>query len=240
VTPLDVSVVLPAHNEAQLLAASVEELAKGLLDRGKAFELIVVENGSTDDTLAIANRAARDIEQVRVVALPVADYGRAMARGFSEAAAPAVVLFDVDYFDLSFLDEAVALLEGGNAGIVLASKRAPGAEDRRPLIRRVLTAAFTAAMQTLLTLPVSDAHGMKAISRERCASLIAQSVMGGSLFDVELVMRASRAGVPIVELPAHVEERRPPRTPLSRRSLESAIGLLRLRAIMRREAALGR
>jgi len=232
-----VSVVLPAHNEAELLRPSVDEIVKGLLERGEDFEVVVVENGSRDDTLEIARRAAGEIEQLRVVALPDADYGRAIARGFSEARAPVVVLFDVDYFDLQFLDEAVGILGDGRTGIVLASKRAPGSEDRRPLPRRLLTAAFTAAMRGLLRLPVTDAHGMKAISAVRCEQLVRAAVMGGSLFDVELVARASRAGIPIVELPARVEERRPPRTPLGRRSLESAVGLLRLRLLIDRESA---
>ncbi|MDA8037616.1 MAG: glycosyltransferase family 2 protein [Actinomycetota bacterium] len=233
-TPL-VSVVLPAHNEADLLEQSVAELVKGLSDRGEPFELIIVENGSSDTTAALARRLEADLCGVRALSLPVADYGRAVARGFEEAAAPAIVLFDVDYFDLGFLDEALRTLRDGTAGIVLASKRAPGADDRRPARRRLLTAGFTAAMRLLLGIPVSDAHGMKAISKEHCAPLVGRCSMGGSLFDVELVLRASRAGVPIIELPAQVSERRPPRTPLTRRSLESAVGLLKLRKLIRRE-----
>lgn len=232
----EVSVILPAHNEEALLRTSLDDIVKGLLERGRLFEVIVVENGSSDATLELARRAASELERVRVVSLAAADYGRAIARGFTEALAPVVVLFDVDYFDLHFLDEAVAMVREGKAAIVLASKRAPGAEDLRPVMRRFLTAGFTTAMRTLLRLPVTDAHGMKALSREVCAPLAKACSMGGPLFDVELVVRASRAGVPIVELPARVRERRPPRTPVLQRSIESAVGLLRLRRLMKKGA----
>ena len=50
---------------------------------------------------------------------------------------------------------------------MLASKRAPGALDRRPVARRILTAGFTAATRRLLGLNVTDAHGIKAMDRDR-------------------------------------------------------------------------
>lgn len=121
-----VSVVLPAHNEADLLEQSVSELVKGLSDRGQPFELIIVENGSSDATPAIARRLEAELGGVRALSLPMADYGRAIARGFEEAAAPAIVLFDVDYFDLGFLDGALRALTDEPVGVVLASKRARG------------------------------------------------------------------------------------------------------------------
>lgn len=229
-----VSVVLPAHNEAELLGDTLTELTKGLGARGEPYELLVVENGSSDDTRAIAQRAADDDASVRLLTLEAADYGRAVRTGFVEAAAPVAVLFDVDYVDLGFLDEALGLIADGRAGIVLASKRAPGAEDRRPVVRRFLTAGFTAAMRRLLSLPVTDAHGIKAISTERIAPVLEICEMDGPLFDVELVARASKAGISILELPARVEERRPPRTSVLRRSAQSAVGLLVLRRSLRR------
>jgi glycosyltransferase involved in cell wall biosynthesis len=231
-----VSVVLPAHNESALLEAVVTEIVRGLEERQLDHEIMVVENGSSDGTAAIARKLASSFGSVRALALEQADYGRAIATGIEQATAQVVVLFDVDYFDLHFLDEAVAMVREGKAAIVLASKRAPGAEDLRPVMRRFLTAGFTTAMRTLLRLPVTDAHGMKALSREVCAPLAKACSMGGPLFDVELVVRASRAGVPIVELPARVRERRPPRTPVLQRSIESAVGLLRLRRLMKKGA----
>jgi len=229
------SVVLPAHNEVDLLESSVRDLVKAMRDRGEAFEVVIVENGSTDGTLALAQRIQAEKSEVRVVTLPVADYGAAVARGFDEATAPVVVHFDVDYVDLGFLEKALALIDAGAAGIVLASKRAPGAKDRRPPLRRLLTAGFTLAMRVLLQMPVSDAHGMKVLSRLQCAQAARESTMTGSLWDVELVLRASRAGVRVAELPAEVAELRPPRTPVWQRSIESGAGLIRLRVLLWRE-----
>jgi hypothetical protein len=146
-----------------------------------------------------------------------------------------VVHFDVDYVDVGFLEKGEAIVESGAAGIVLASKRMPGSTDRRPAGRRLLTAGFTFAMRLLLQLPVTDAHGIKVLSRAQCAEAARACRMTGALYDVELVLRAGRAGVRIAELPIDVHELRPPRTPVWKRSIESGIGLLRLRLLLWRE-----
>jgi hypothetical protein len=229
------SVVLPAHNEADLLERAVGDLVKAMRERREPFELVIVENGSTDGTGAIAAALEADNPEVRLVTLPTADYGAAVAKGFEAARGDVVVNFDVDYVDLGFLEKGVAIVDAGVAGIVLASKRAPGATDRRPLARRVLTAGFTFAMRALLRMAVTDAHGMKVLSREQCATPAAACKMTGALWDVELVLRAARAGVRVAELPADVREVRPPRTSVWHRSLESATGLLQLRLLLWRE-----
>jgi glycosyltransferase involved in cell wall biosynthesis len=231
------SIVLPAYNEADLLEESIRDLVKAMRDRDEAFEIVIVENGSVDSTAALAERICLDNPEVRLVRLQTADYGAAVAKGFEVAGGRIVVHFDVDYVDLGFLEKGAAIIDSGVAGIVLASKRAPGSRDRRPVARRLLTAGFSLAMRFLLQLPVSDAHGMKVLSRRQCAEAARACRMTGALYDVELVLRASRAGVRVAELPVDVRELRPPRTPVWKRSVESAVGLLRLRLLLWQEAA---
>ena len=229
------SIVLPAHNEADLLERAVGDVVKAMRDRDETFEIVIVENGSTDGTGEIASRLQAEIPEVRLVSLREADYGAAVAKGFEVATGDAVVHFDVDYVDMGFLGKGVAIVDAGVAGIVLASKRAPGATDRRPISRRILTFGFTFAMRVLLQLPVTDAHGMKVLSRAQCSEPARACKMTGALYDVELVLRASRAGVRVAELPADVCEVRPPRTSVWQRSIESATGLLRLRVLLWQE-----
>ncbi|MGH9171657.1 MAG: glycosyltransferase [Acidimicrobiales bacterium] len=229
------SIVLPAHNEVELLEGAVAELASALRQRELDFEIVVVENGSTDGTAELAHKITAPVPELRVVELERPDYGAAVATGFRASRGDIVVHFDVDLIDMAFLGEGTALIESRQAGIVLASKRAPGATDDRPAHRRILTAGFTLAMRLLLAVPVTDAHGMKVLSRSACAPSASACKMTGALYDVELVLRASRAGVIVAELPADVREIRPPRTPVWHRSVESASGLLRLRILLWKE-----
>jgi hypothetical protein len=229
----DVSVVVPAHNEQRLIEATVAELYAGLLVRGFAFELIIVENGSTDRTRELARRLGENLPRVRVLELDRGDYGAALAAGYQAAVGTVVVSFDVDYYDVDFVDEALEIFGKDAAEIVVASKRAPGADDRRPASRRALTWAFTGLLRRLVAMPVSDAHGMKAFIREPLQPVIAQCGLRGSLFDVEMVVRGARGGLTAVEVPAVVAEIRPCRTPVWRRSFEGFVGILRLRRALR-------
>ena len=230
------SLVLPAHNEQPFLAAIVEELATGLRERGASFEILVVENGSTDDTAAEAGRLARQVPELRPMSLSAADYGAALRTGLLAARGEVVVNFDVDYYDLGFLDRAVALLAGpGAPAIVLGSKRQPDSVDTRPWPRKVVTAVFAWILHAAFHLSVSDTHGMKAMVREQVTPLAEVCQFGTDLFDTELVIRSERAGLRIVELPVVVEERRPARTPISTRAARTLVGIVRLRRMLRRE-----
>src|SRR4051794_30282627 len=102
-----ISVVMPAYNEAEILATSVKSVVEGLRERNESFEVLVVENGSTDGTLALAEQLASEFPEVRVEHRDEGNYGRALRHGLLEAKGDAVVNFDADYFDLDFLADAV-------------------------------------------------------------------------------------------------------------------------------------
>jgi glycosyltransferase involved in cell wall biosynthesis len=238
--PPELSVVLPAHNEALLIEPVIGTLLSELEHGEHRFELVLVENGSTDETLVLAAKLAEQHHELQVLHLERPDYGAALAAGFEAARGAIVVAFDVDYYDLAFLDAALALLGQPETPIsppvalVLASKRAPGSLDHRPLLRRILTLGFTALLRSGFGLTVSDAHGMKAFRAETILPLVRQCELRGGLFDVELVLRAQRAGVRIAELPAEVTEIRPARTTVSSRTVETLRGLWHLRQSLTR------
>jgi glycosyltransferase involved in cell wall biosynthesis len=233
--PARFSVVLPAHNEEAILAITVTEVTDGLRARGLDFEVLVVENGSTDRTASLADELAASHPEVRSLQHPVPDYGLALRRGLLEAQGDIVVNFDVDYYDLDFFDRAVALIRDAGAAIVVGTKRGEGAEDTRTLPRRLVTAGFTLVLRRGFGLRVSDTHGMKALDRASVAPIAARCQLGTDLFDTELVLRAERAGLVVAELPVRVEERRPARSPIARRILRTIVGLRRLRLSLRQE-----
>jgi glycosyltransferase involved in cell wall biosynthesis len=238
---------MPAHNEAALLDATVGEILRGLRARNLTFEVLVVENGSTDATRTLARDLAAREPEVVVHTRPAADYGEAIRDGILTAQGDAVVLFDVDYYDLEFLDRAIVRLDddaptpatspasAAAPAIVVGSKRAPGTSDTRPWPRRAVTAGFAAILRVGFGLSVSDTHGMKLMRRSAVEPLARQCRTGADLFDTELILRAERAGLVVAELPVTVRELRPSRTPILRRAFRTVFGLVRLRVILFRE-----
>ncbi len=231
------SVVMPAHNEAGYLETAVREVHEGLRARGQDIEILVVENGSTDRTLAIARLLADELAAVRVSSRALADYGAALREGVLASQGEFVVTFDVDYYDLAFVDRALALLQGGDDApvIVVGSKRAPGARDERVWPRRVVTTVFSELVRGVFSLSVSDTHGMKAMRRVAVDPLLRICRFRTDLFDTELVIRTERAGLPIAELPVTAQERRPSRTPIWRRVPRTLVGMMELRLTLWRE-----
>ncbi|MDQ3896223.1 MAG: glycosyltransferase [Actinomycetota bacterium] len=220
---------MPAHDEEPFLAAAVREVAEGMRSRGE-FEVIVVENGSADATAEVGKALTKEIPELRVLSLGAADYGKALRMGFLSARGEVAAFFDVDYYDLAFLDRAVALIEApGGPAVVVGSKRGEGAVDTRPWARRMVTLVFSTILRYGFGLSVSDTHGMKVLRREPLVPLAEACRFGTDLFDTELILRAERAGLESGEVPVVVQELRPSRSSIAKRIPRTMANLVRLR-----------
>ncbi|HET9690256.1 MAG TPA: glycosyltransferase [Acidimicrobiales bacterium] len=231
------SVVMPAHNEEQFLAGAVERVVDELRRRGDEFEVIVVENGSSDATAEVAARLCAAIPEVRAMGSGEADYGRALRAGFLAAHGDRVVNYDVDLVDVVFLSAAEAVMASEGAAIVVGSKRSEGADDGRNAARRTVTAVFSLVLRLGFGLRVSDTHGCKLLDRTALLDVVAACEFGADIFDTELVLRAERRGLRVAEVPVAVRDARPPRTPIARRIPRSLLGLGRLRLRLWRQSA---
>ncbi len=256
--------ILPAYNEEDTLSGAVVAIrdglearerrhapAAGLADRAPGgpapadgtsgaggYEILVVENGSTDGTRRVLAALVEAGEGVRSILLPRADYGEALRAGLLDVRGSEWAVFNVDYYDLGFLDAALAALSpGGGADLVLATKRGRGAHDERGWFRRVATQTFTGLTHLLLGVRASDTHGMKVGSTAALRPVIERCTSRADLFDTELVARAERAGLRTAEIPVTVAETRPARTSLTRRVPRTLAGLWRLRRSLAREGS---
>jgi len=214
----------------------VKTVVEGLRERGDAFELIIVENGSTDGTNGIADSLATSFPEVRVEHRATADYGRALRAGLLTARGDVVVNFDTDFFDLDFLAAAFARVgEPNGPAIVVGTKRGEGATDSRAPLRKLATAVFSTVLRVAFGLYVSDTHGIKAMNRASVEPFARACSFGQDLFDTELILRVERAGLRTAEIPVGVEELRPARTSIARRVPRTLLGLVKLRIALFRD-----
>jgi glycosyltransferase involved in cell wall biosynthesis len=228
-----ISIVMPAFNEAAMLEASVVDVADGMRGRGEPFEIQIVENGSTDGTPAVAQRLAEQIPEVTTHSMRAANYGEALRTGLLESSGDVAVIFDVDYYDLDFLKEALELLDVRESptgpAIVVGSKRMPGAVDDRSSLRRSATSVFSGILRLGFGLTLSDTHGMKVVNLLAMRDAVRACRSGDDLFDTELIIRAEHSGLKTAEVPVTVTELRPSRTSMMRRVPRTLVGLARLR-----------
>lgn len=228
--PETLTVVVPVYNEADFVPVALPRLVAAVEETGAPYRIVLVENGSTDGTAAVAREMAEG-SGVEVVSLPEPDYGAAMRAGFLAAEGDWVVNLDIDYFSADFLKRV--LDQPAGVDLVIGSKRDPSSRDRRPMIRRLATRVFNFLLRVILGSRVSDTHGMKGFRRELVADLASKVVSTRDLFDTELVVRAERAGYRIVEVPVQVEEMRTARSSLLKRVPRTILGLLRIRRLLR-------
>jgi hypothetical protein len=221
-----ITVVVPVYNEAAFIPEALPKLVASVRAAGVPYTIRIVENGSTDGTADAARRSAGD-SNIVVDSLPDPNYGAAMRHGFLEAESDWVVNFDIDYFSADFLHRLLA--QPDDVDLVIASKRDPASEDRRPLIRRLATGVFNLLLTLILQSGVTDTHGMKGFRRKLVDDLAPQVVSTEDLFDTELVVRAERAGYTIVEVPVVVEEMRTAKSSLIKRAPRTVVGLIRMR-----------
>jgi glycosyltransferase involved in cell wall biosynthesis len=195
---IEVSVVMPCLNEAESVGICVEKAWRALRDMGVAGEVIVVDNGSTDDSPEIAARGG-----ARVVHEPRRGYGSAYLRGFAEARGRILVMGDSDdSYDFLAIPELVACLQRGGSDMVIGSrlkgKILPGA---MPWSHRWIGNPILSGMLRLLFhTSVSDSHcGMRAFTREAYEQMRLQTT--GMEFASEMVVNSLRARLRICEIP---------------------------------------
>jgi len=204
------SIVIPIFNEAEILERALKELVERLELFGWNYEIVLAENGSRDGTQELAARLASASPRVRVLHTGEPNYGRALKEGIIVARGPVVFCDEIDLCDTDFHARALALLEANNADLIVGSKVAGGARDRRPLVRRLGTLSYTTLLRVLLGFRGTDTHGPKAFRRAKLLPVVDSCVVDRDVFASELVIRASRANLRVVELPIGVAEKRPP------------------------------
>lgn len=236
------SVVIPVHNEAAHLEASVARFLDDLASRGiRDAEIFLVENGSTDGTFETGLVLERRFPgEVRTLRIPEASYGEAVRRGVPEASGEAVFVLECDALDPEFVSRALGALGRNETDFVVGSKRHPESVDGRPPSRRLFTRLFNLALKALFAFPGTDTHGFKALRTDAARDLIQKSVTGGESLQTELVLLAHRLGYRVSEAPVQVREIRG--TPVSiLRRLPMVLRIVAdLRASLRRFPAPGR
>jgi glycosyltransferase involved in cell wall biosynthesis len=236
----DVSVVIPVYNEEGILREAVTELLDGLdavraaLGRpAMSFEIILAENGSSDATAELAAHLASERREVRTFSLGEPNYGKALRRGILEARGTWVICEEIDLCDRDFHRRALELLLHGDADFVVGSKAMKGASDHRPVFRRVATRVINGMLRVALDFRGTDTHGLKAFRRAVVLPIVEACVIDRDLFASELVIRAGRDGVRVIEIPVRLAEKRPPAINLVKRVPNVLRGMAKLTYVIR-------
>src|SRR5689334_21304931 len=197
------------------------------------FEIIIAENGSRDQTVQLAENLAAEMPEVRMFSLGEPNYGKALRKGILEARGAIVICEEIDLCDLDFHRRALEHLRHGDCDLVIGSKAMKGASDQRPLVRRAATRVINGMLRIALDFRGTDTHGLKAFDRRALLPVVEACVIERDLFASELVIRASRAGLRVLEIPIRLHEKRPPAIRLVKRVPNVLRGMAKLTYVIR-------
>lgn len=203
------SLVLPAYNASAYIEDSVRTVV-GVLERlGRPFEVIVVCDGSTDGTAAVAQRV--EDPRVRVLHYPVnAGKGHAICHGVAEARGRLIGWLDAD-LDISadFVLAAVESFERDDVDAIIGSKRASGSRVQYPAIRRLYSWGFQMLVRLLFRVNVKDTQvGAKLFRREMLETVTPLLLVKRYAFDLEVIAVGAEFGFDrVTEIPVTLEYR---------------------------------
>lgn len=199
------SIVIPAHNEEDRLPNTLEKIYKFLETQDYLYEVIIVENGSSDHTLELAQKFAQSRPTLRVLQEQKRGKGNAVKRGMLEAHGDYRFICDADLSmpieELQkFIPPALQQFD-----IAIASREAPGAvRYNEPPYRHIGGRAVNFIIQLLILPGLNDTQcGFKCFRAEIAEAIFRQQTLAGWSFDIEILYLARRKKITIKEIPIH-------------------------------------
>jgi dolichyl-phosphate beta-glucosyltransferase len=209
------SIVIPAYNESARIAKTLREVSAYLEDQPGGGEVIVVDDGSKDDTSRVAEavfneRAASSVEGRVIRVEPNKGKGNAVRTGLLAARNTVAAFFDADLsMPVTETPKLVEPIRSGQYDVVFGSR----ALDRRligthqPWTREQSGRVFNLVMRMLTGLPFKDTQcGFKAFRMDVCRPVVEGALIDRFGFDVELLFIAHRAGLRMLEYPVRWDD----------------------------------
>jgi len=231
---LALSFVIPAYQEGGRIAATLEAALSYLAEQALAGEVVVVDDGSTDDTAAAVAEYAESHPMVRLLRNEAnRGKGYSVRRGMLEARGETVLFSDADgSTPFEETEKLLAALDGRGADVAIGSRELPGSDLARPQPwhRRAMGGVFRNLVRLLVVGGFRDTQcGFKAFRRQAAQDVFRRQTLDGFAFDVEVLFIARRLGYRVVEVPVRWLDSVPSRVRMMSDPLRMLLDLARIR-----------
>lgn len=235
-TATDLTIVIPAFNEAARIGPTLDRLIATLAPQPLAWDILVADDGSADDTAAIVAAVAAREPRVGVIRLPHRGKGATVRDGLLQARGARLFLCDADLAMPPEQIGAFLAVVPSRCDIAIGSREGPGAKRvGEPLHRHLLGRAFNTLVRTLVLPGIQDTQcGFKLFSAEAAAAVLPTTTIEGWSFDVELLASARAQGWRIQEVPIEWHYGRESKLRVLPHSMQMFRDLMRIRGNVRR------
>jgi glycosyltransferase involved in cell wall biosynthesis len=227
-----VDIVIPVYNEEATLESSVRRLRTHLAqEQSFRGRVVIADNGSSDSTPLVGKQLSRQLRRVQYRRIEQPGRGRALRLTWMQSDADIVAYMDADLStDLAALEPLISLIASDRADIAIGSRLAPGAHIKRSRRREFISRTYNRLLRIGLHVSFRDAQcGFKAMRRDLAQALLPEVEDQAWFFDTELLVRAERAGLRVVEVPVAWVEDPTSTVRILRTAMDDIRGVLRLR-----------
>ena len=200
---VNVSVILPAYNEAETLHTAVERVLDFLSEIVDSYEVMIAEDGSTDGTDRIASRLSEKHSRVEHIHSDIRlGKGQALRNALKKSKGEILVYMDVDL--ATDIKDAKALVDSirGGYDFVIGSRRLQESREERKIMRKIASRAYNLLAKKFLNSEICDHQcGFKAFHRKPLLRILDDVDAVHWFWDTELLVRASQRGFRIKEIP---------------------------------------
>ncbi len=230
---MDLSIVIPAYNEERSLARCLTRVRDFVSARGLEYEILVVNDGSTDGTAELVRASMGDRGDLQLLSNGCnRGKGYAVKQGVLAARGDVVLFMDADLS--TPVEEWDRMQEWFEKGfpVVIGTRRTAGAqiEQHQSFLREWMGRVFTSLSRGSTGTSVSDfTCGFKTFRREAAKEIFSRQTLDDWSFDAEILCIAGRRGIKVKEIPVRWSNAGGSRVHLLRDSLRSFLGLLKVR-----------
>lgn len=231
----DLSIIIPAYNEGSRIGPTIRDIVGYCRTGQRAFELILVDDGSRDDTSSVVRLLSHEFPELRLIRL-AANHGKgyAVRTGVLNAIGRIVLFADADgatpIGEIERLETALA--EGADVAVGSRALRAEGVQVHAKMYRHLIGRTFHHLVERLAVAGVKDTQcGFKLFRSSVAHDLFSRLRINGFTFDVELLVMARRRGYRVAEVPVNWTHKPGSKVRLTSDSLRMAADLLRIRAL---------
>jgi len=202
------SVIIPAHNEQDRIEKTIIQFIEWYRKKLDWFEIIIVNNGSTDQSHTVIDRISSAFAEVKYLDIPTAGKGLAIKHGISHALGEFVLIADADCSTDPL--EVLKLLKKAATGsdIVIGSRNLPQSITERALLRKLIAAPMNLFANVYLSTRVSDHFcGFKLFTNEAASAIFKLQRIKGYSYDPEILYIARIHNFEISEIPIVWQEK---------------------------------
>ena len=235
------SIIIPAYNEAARILPYLRNITSYMQDRGQPYEILVVDDGSTDATASVVETFASSAPETQLLRAPLRrGKGAAVRRGMQAAVGRLQLFTDADgatpIQELTRLEQAVANGADVAIGSRALASQLPGYAVQTRWYRTILSTLFKSIVQQSSLRGIADTQcGFKLFRQSVATDLFGVSTIDGYGFDLELLYVAQQRGYRIAEIPVNWSHQ-----PNSKfRVFKDTLAMLREMAVIRRNKAKG-